>query len=86
MNITLTNHSNSSITLDLTKVQATATGPVVGDSRIALSPSSAITIPANGTATLRVTVTGGQNGSVIQGWIDLTGNRQYTIAYLALVP
>ena len=56
-----------------------------GDSRIT-TPSS-ITVPANGTATLRVTVSAGlANGTITQGWLQLTGGGdEYQLAYWAQV-
>lgn len=55
------------------------------DSRIA-TPSS-ITVPANGSATLAITVNAGlPNGTVAQGWISLTGGGdEYQVAYWAQV-
>jgi subtilisin family serine protease len=52
-----------------------------GDSRIT-TPSS-ITVPANGSATLTVTVNAGlANGTIAQGWIQLTGSGDdYQVAY-----
>jgi minor extracellular serine protease Vpr len=56
-----------------------------GDSRISFPAS--VTVPANGTTTLTVSVKSGlANGTVIQGWITLTGpSGPYHFAYYAVV-
>ncbi len=56
-----------------------------GDSRIT-TPSS-ITVPANSSATLSVSVNAGlANGSIAQGWIQLSGGgSEYQVAYWAQV-
>ncbi len=56
-----------------------------GDSRIT-TPSS-ITVPANSSATLTITVSAGlANGTVAQGWLKLTGGGdEYQVAYWAQV-
>ncbi|MBA2718229.1 MAG: S8 family serine peptidase [Chloroflexi bacterium] len=56
-----------------------------GDSRIT-TPTS-ITVPANSSATLTITVNAGQpNGTVAQGWLKLTGGGdEYQVAYWAQV-
>jgi subtilisin family serine protease len=58
---------------------------VIGDSRIT-TPTS-ITVPANGTATLTVRVNAGlANGTILQGWIQLTGGGDtYQLGYWAQV-
>lgn len=58
---------------------------VSGDSRI--STPTSITVPANGSATLRISVNAGlPHGSVIQGWLKLTGGGdEYQLAYYAKV-
>ena len=58
---------------------------VNGDSRI--STPAQVTVPANGTATLRVTVNAPASG-LIQGWLDLDGpnGSDYSIAYAAVAP
>lgn len=55
------------------------------DSRIT-TPTS-ITVPANGSATLNITVNAGlPNGTVAQGWVSLTGGGdEYQVAYWAQV-
>jgi minor extracellular serine protease Vpr len=57
-----------------------------GDSRIT-TPTS-VTVPANGTATLTVSVNPGLNGQTILGWINLDGpgSSDYHFAYSAYVP
>jgi subtilisin family serine protease len=56
-----------------------------GDSRISFPAS--VTVPANGTATLTVSVNAGLAlGTVVQGWITLTGpSGPYHFAYYAVV-
>ena len=58
---------------------------VAGDSRISF-PSS-VTVPANGTTTLTVSVNGGLPlGTTVQGWITLSGpSGPYHFAYYAVV-
>jgi subtilisin family serine protease len=58
---------------------------VAGDSRITF-PSS-VTVPANGTTTLTVTVNAGlPHGTTVQGWISLSGpSGPYHFAYYALI-
>jgi len=57
-----------------------------GDSRISFPAS--VTVPANGTTTLAVSVNAGlASGAVVQGWITLTGSSgPYHFAYYAVVP
>jgi minor extracellular serine protease Vpr len=57
-----------------------------GDSRISFPAS--VTVPANGTTTLTVSVNAGvASGAVVQGWITLTGSSgPYHFAYYAVVP
>jgi minor extracellular serine protease Vpr len=57
-----------------------------GDDRIAVPAS--VTVPANGSTTMTVTVNGGQAlGEVVQGWINLDGpgSNDLHLAYYALV-
>jgi hypothetical protein len=56
-----------------------------GDSRISFPAS--VTVPANGTTTLTVSVNAGlASGAVVQGWITLTGSSgPYHFAYYAVV-
>lgn len=56
-----------------------------GDSRISFPAS--LTVPANGTATLTVSINPGlAPGTVVQGWITLTGSSgPYHFAYFAVV-
>jgi minor extracellular serine protease Vpr len=58
---------------------------VSGDSRI--STPGSITVPAMGSANLTITIAAGQpHGSVIQGWLKLTGGGdEYQLAYWAQV-
>jgi len=57
-----------------------------GDSRISFPAS--VTVPANGATTLSVSVNPGlASGTVVQGWITLTGpSGPYHFAYYAVVP
>jgi len=57
-----------------------------GDSRISFPAS--VTVPANGSTTLTVSVNPGlPSGTVVQGWITLIGaGTQYHFAYYAVVP
>ena len=78
-------------TFDVTELKFTPAGGVLaafnggsissGDSRIT-TPSS-ITVPANSSATLTITVNAGlANGTVAQGWIQLGGSGdEYQVAY-----
>ena len=54
-----------------------------GDSRITVPGS--VTVPANGSTTLTVTVSG--RGEVVQGWINLDGpgSNDLHFAYYAIV-
>lgn len=58
---------------------------VTGDDRIT-TPTS-ITVPANGSASLTISVAAGlPHGSVVQGWLKLTGGGdEYQLAYWAQV-
>ena len=88
--ITLTNLTGASQTLDVTErrfnpTSAAAGEIVTGDSRI--NTPSSITIPANGSATLTITVRAGLPSGLIQGWLDLSGPAgDYSLAYVAVVP
>ena len=57
-----------------------------GDSRISFPAS--LTVPANGTTTLTISVNPGlASGTVVQGWITLTGSSgSYHFAYYAVMP
>jgi subtilisin family serine protease len=96
LSITLTNPTGSAQTFTVTEqrfnLAAGALGAVYGggaivngDSRI--STPSSVTVPANGTATLTVSVNPGlPNGTVLQGWIQLTGGGDtYQFGYWAQV-
>jgi minor extracellular serine protease Vpr len=84
MTITITNQTASPLTLTTSEWRSTSTGPQAGDLNISVTPS--VTVPADGTATLTITVNAGFSG-VVQGWIDLAGGDQtYSFAYLALAP
>jgi hypothetical protein len=57
-----------------------------GDNRITVPPS--VTVPANGSTTLTVTVNAGQpQGTIVQGWINLDGpgTNDLHFAYYAQV-
>ena len=97
LNITLSNPTGSSetYTVSVTKFTPDTFGGTVpsiydagtlsaGDSRITV-PSS-VTVPANGSATLSVTVNAG-HGDVVQGWINLDGpgSNDLHFAYYATV-
>jgi len=97
LNITLSNPTGSSetFTVSVTKFTPDTFGGTVpsiydagtlsaGDSRITV-PSS-VTVPANGSATLSVTVNAG-HGDVVQGWINLDGpgSNDLHFAYYAQV-
>src|SRR5437762_2939480 len=97
LNITLSNPTGSSetFTVSVTKFTPDTFGGTVpsiydagtlsaGDSRITV-PSS-VTVPANGSATLSVTVNAG-HGDVVQGWINLDGpgSNDLHFAYYATV-
>ena len=97
LNITLSNPTGSSetFTASVTKFTPDTFGGTVpsiydagtlsaGDSRITV-PSS-VTVPANGSATLSVTVNAG-HGDVVQGWINLDGpgSNDLHFAYYATV-
>ena len=98
LNITLTNPTggDETFTVAVTKFTPSTFGGTVpsafdagvlssGDDRISV-PSS-VTVPANGSSTLTVTVNAGQPlGTVIQGWIDLnSGSDDLHFAYYAQV-
>jgi hypothetical protein len=98
LNITLTNPTGSPQTYAVTVAKFTpstfgGTVPSVydagvlssGDGRITVPAS--VTVPANGSTTLTVTVNTGQpSGTVIQGWIDLnSGSDDLHFAYYAQV-
>jgi len=98
LNITLTNPTGSSqvFAVSATKFTPDTFGGTVpsiydagtlssGDNRISVPGS--VTVPANGTATLTVTVNSGlPSGTVVQGWIDLnSGSDDLHFAYYAQV-
>ena len=98
LNITLTNPTGSSqvFAVSATKFTPDTFGGTVpsiydagtlssGDNRISVPGS--VTVPANGTATLTVTVNSGlPSGTVVQGWIDLnSGFDDLHFAYYAQV-
>lgn len=89
LQVTLTNLTGSDQTLSVAERRfnpAGASGTIVdGDSRI--NTPSSITVPANGTATLTITVRAGLPSGLIQGWLDLSGPAgDYSLAYVAVVP
>jgi len=98
LNITLTNPTGSSqmYAVTVTKFTPSTFGGTVpsvfdagvlssGDTRIAVPAS--VTVPANGSTTLTVTVNAGSPlGTVVQGWIDLnSGSDDLHFAYYAQV-
>jgi len=95
--LTLSNLAGAAQTFSLAALQFTpSTSPTLvpfnagttslGDSRISFPAS--ITVPANGSASLTVSVNPGlPSGTVVQGWITLSGSSgQYHFAYYAVVP
>ena len=89
--VRVTNLTGAARTFDVSELTFTPAGATLtaynggsiggADSRIA-TPSS-ITVPANGSATLTITVKAGlANGTVAQGWIQLSGGGdEYQVAY-----
>jgi subtilisin family serine protease len=98
MTIKLTNPTGSdeSFSLSATKFTPSTFGSTVpgaydagtlsaGDSRLSFPAS--VTVPANGSAQLTITVsTGLAKGTTVQGWINLDGSSDYHFAYYAVVP
>ena len=95
--LTLTNSSGMSQTFSLAAFKFTPSASAVlipfdagtttsGDNRISFPPS--VTVPANGATSLTVSVNPGlASGTVVQGWITLTGpSGPYHFAYYAVVP
>jgi hypothetical protein len=62
-------------------------GGAIGGADSRITTPSSITVPANGSATLTITVNAGlANGTIAQGWIQLTGGGdEYQVAYWAQV-
>lgn len=98
LNITLTNPTGSDQMYAVTATKFTpstfdGTVPSVydagvlssGDTRITVPAS--VTVPANGSTTLTVTINAGlPHGTVVQGWIDLhSGSDDLHFAYYAQV-
>ena len=96
-NMTLSNTTGADQTFSLAAQKFTpSTSPTLvpfdagtttsGDSRISFPAS--VTVPANGSTTLTVSVNPGlPSGTVVQGWITLTGSGSpYHFAYYAIVP
>jgi minor extracellular serine protease Vpr len=95
LTITLTNSSASAASFSLQAAKFTpAAGTLgttwgagttsAGDTRISFPAN--VVVPANGTFALVVSVNANQPvGSVIQGWIDLSGADSYHFAYYAVV-
>jgi len=95
--LTLTDSSGMSQTFSLAALKFTPSAKAAlipfdagtttpGDSRISFPAS--VTVPANGATTLTVSVNPGlASGTVVQGWITLTGlSGPYHFAYYAVVP
>jgi minor extracellular serine protease Vpr len=96
-NLTLSNTTGAAQTFSLAaSTFAPSTSPSLvpfdagtttsGDSRISFPAS--VTVPAGGSTTLTVSVNSGlASGTVVQGWITLTGSSgPYHFAYYAVVP
>ncbi|MGI9101938.1 MAG: S8 family serine peptidase [Terriglobales bacterium] len=96
LTFTLSNTSGTAQTFSLAALKFTPTTSAslspfdagtttAGDTRISFPAS--VTVPAQGTATLTVSVNPGlANGTVVQGWITLTGlSGPYHFAYYAVV-
>jgi minor extracellular serine protease Vpr len=97
LTLKLTNSTTSTATFSLSAMKFTPVAASVvptaygagtlsaGDTRISFPAS--VTVPANGSTTLTVRVNANQVlGSVIQGWIDLSGTSgSYHFAYYAVV-
>jgi subtilisin family serine protease len=62
-------------------------GGAIGGADSRITTPSSITVPANGSATLTITVNAGlANGTIAQGWIQLSGGGdEYQLAYWAQV-
>ena len=62
-------------------------GGTIGGADSRITTPSSITVPANGSATLAITVNAGlANGTIAQGWVQLTGGGdEYQVAYWAQV-
>ena len=94
--LTLSNTTGADQTFSLTALKFTpSTNPILvpfdagtttsGDSRITFP--AWVTVPADGSTTLTVSVNPGlPSGTVVQGWITLTGGGLYHFAYYAVVP
>jgi len=95
--LTLSNTTGAGQTFSVAALKFTpSTNPILvpfdagttasGDTRISFPAS--VTVPANGSTTLTVSVNPGlPSGTVVQGWITLTGSGgQYHFAYYAVVP
>ncbi len=95
--LTLSNLTGADQTFSLAALKFTpSTNPILvpfdagtttsGDSRISFPAS--VTVPANASTILTVSVNPGlRSGTVVQGWITLTGSgSQYHFAYYAVVP
>ena len=93
--VKVTNLTGTSRTFDVTELKFNPAGGALapynggttssGDSRI--TTPATITVPANGSATLAITVNAGlPNGTIAQGWIQLSGGgAEYQVAYWAQV-
>lgn len=89
--VRVSNLTATARTFDVTELKFTPAGGALaafnggsistGDSRIT-TPTS-ITVPANGSATLAITVSAGlANGTIAQGWVRLSGGGdEYQVAY-----
>jgi minor extracellular serine protease Vpr len=66
---------------------ATFGGGTIGGADSRVSTPTSITVPANGSATLTISVNAGlANGTIAQGWVSLTGaGGEYHFAYWAQV-
>jgi subtilisin family serine protease len=84
--ITLFNPTGSGQTFTVSKSKFEGGNIIPGDDRITVP--AMVTVPANGSTTLPVTVNTGQpSGTVVQGWINLdgAGSNDLHFAYYAIV-
>jgi minor extracellular serine protease Vpr len=86
LNVTLFNPTGTAQVFTVSKSKFDAGNIIPGDDRITVP--STVSVPANGSTTLAVTVNTGQpSGTVVQGWINLDGpgSNDLHFAYYAIV-